>query len=348
MSTLAARVTAPTIITLTSDEPTPQIQSNYIEVQILLTGICGSDVHNYIQGDVYPVAIFGHEWVGVIRRVGDGVTDLRVGDRVTGAVGPACGSCAPCQAGHPRHCQTALLEGIGMSEGSPSHGAFAQRLVLEQRRVIKILDNINDVQAAMIEPATVTYHAVKRTHQPLGAVVVIQGAGPIGLLTAQHARHAGAGKVVILEPNEGRRASAKALGFTDVFEPGDDAQTFIQRISGGIGADVLYECAGVASILQASSQMLRRGGTLSLIGVASATSEIDSSDWLQREIRILGSMTYNHEDFVGAMRAIADGSVNVTALHSSSIGLHDLGTTLSELASGDPRHVKVLVDPNMG
>src|SRR5699024_1198967 len=105
-------------------------------------------------------------------------------------------------------------------------------------------------------------------------------------------------------PNEARREAARRLGFTEVMEPGEDFTRYVFDTSEGLGADVLYECAGVAGLLQASAELVRRGGTLALLGFPMTTSEVSYPDWQQRELTVIGSLAYNHEDFAGAMRAI--------------------------------------------
>ncbi|WP_370617399.1 zinc-dependent alcohol dehydrogenase [Mumia sp. Pv 4-285] len=346
MNNIVARVTGPSAVSVVEEPRPDEIPPGRVEVEITYCGVCATDTHNYTSGGAIPASVFGHEWTGTIARVGHDVTSVEPGQRVVASVGAACGSCAMCVAGHPEHCDTVFAEANGVTPDSPTHGAFARSLVVDARRVMPVVDGLTDVQAALVEPTAVTFHAVKRTRQPFGAVVVVQGAGPIGLLAAQHARHAGAGRLVVIEPNEQRRASATALGFTEVFAPGDDVQSHLLEITGGLGADVLYECTGAAALLQSSAEMVRRGGTLSLLGFPMTDSTVSYGDWQVRELTVIGSLAYNHEDFLGAMRAIADGSVDVDVLHTGTVGLDDLGALMDELDSGRTAHAKVLVDPS--
>nr|WP_269810455.1 zinc-binding dehydrogenase [Kineosporia rhizophila] len=316
-----------------------------VRVNITYCGICATDTHNYTSGGQIPAAVFGHEWTGVVAATADDVEGLPEGTRVIASVGAACGVCAQCQAGHPGHCDLAFAEANGVAPGAPQHGAFAQSLVVSARRVMPVLEGLSDVEAALVEPTAVTFHAVRRTRQPLGAVVVVQGAGPIGLLAAQHARHAGAGHLVVIEPNEQRREAATRLGFTDVLAPGEAAKAHILEITSGLGADVLYECTGVAALLQPSAELVRRGGTLSLLGFPMTDSTVSYGDWQIRELTVIGSLAYTRDDFLGAQRAIADGSVRVADLHTGTIGLSELAAMLDELDSGRTTHAKVLVDP---
>ncbi|WP_229055133.1 zinc-binding dehydrogenase [Aeromicrobium sp. Leaf350] len=339
-------MSGPSEVSFETETPA-QLAPDAVEVSITYCGICATDTHNWTSGGAVPPAVFGHEWTGTIARLGSAVDDLVIGQRVIACVGPACGSCAMCRAGHADHCDTAFAEANGVTPDSPAHGGFADAVVVSRRRVMPVLPGLSDVEAALVEPTAVTFHAVRRVAQKLGAVVVVQGAGPIGLLAAQHARHAGAGVVMVVEPNPERRRAATELGFTEVHEPGDAFRAQLLSLTDDLGADVLYECTGAAGLFQSSAELVRRGGTLALLGFPMTTSEVSYGDWQIRELTVIGSLAYNHEDFLGAQRAIADGSVSVEGLHTGTIGLSELETLFTELDGGATSHAKVLVDPRL-
>jgi (R,R)-butanediol dehydrogenase/meso-butanediol dehydrogenase/diacetyl reductase len=316
----------------------------HVVVDVVYTGICGTDVHGYTDGHMLPPAVFGHEWTGTVASVGDGVDGLRLGQRVVGGVGPACGHCAQCVAGHTGNCDTVFAEANGVDPDAPPYGAFATRVHVASRRVIPVPDRLSDVEAALVEPTTVTYHAVRRVAAELGATTVVQGAGPIGLLTAQNARSAGAGSLIVSEPSPARRALATRLGFEHVVAPADLRAT-LDDLTGGLGADVVYECTGVPSLLQSTAELVRRGGTLGLLGYPLENSTVSYGDWQSRELTVVGSLAYNHEDFVGAMQAIAAGHLDVAPLHTGTFGPSSLQDILEELDTGSTEHTKVLISP---
>ena len=328
------------------DAEVPEPGRNQVVVEIRYCGVCGTDVHAFATPEMLPPAVFGHEWTGTVVATGEAVAGVSVGQRVAAAVGPPCGACAMCRAGNAEHCDTAFAEANGITPDAPPHGGFATHLRVSERRVVPVLDELSDEQAGLIEPTAVCFHAVKRTAFRLGSIVTVQGAGPIGLLTAQHARAAGAGRTLISEPVEARREAARAVGFTEVFEPGAAFTDAIQAATGGLGADVLFECTGVASLLQPSARLVRRGGTLSLLGYPITDSSVSYGDWQSRELRVVGSLAYSHDDFLGAMRALASGAVDVGPLITGTVGLDGLSGVLDELGSGSTTHAKVLVDPS--
>lgn len=253
-------------------------------------------------------------------------------------------TCSFCVAGHTENCDTVLAEAMGAAAHAPEHGGFATRIRVSGRRVIPVPDSMSDIEAALLEPAAVAFHAVRRAEIPFGAIVVVQGAGPIGLLTAQCARNAGASTVIISEPSPKRQEAAQGLGFSTVIPPNELAQVLSDATTGR-GADVVFECSGVAALLQSTAELVRRGGQLSLVGFPADLSEVSYSDWQIREITVVGSLAYAHEDFVGAITAITQKRLDVLPLHTGTIGLSELTPMFDELDSGTTEHTKVLVDP---
>lgn len=324
--------------------PEPEPTAAGVVVDIELCGICGTDIHAFESGRPYNPAICGHEWTGVLSAVGTDVSHLAEGDRVIVAVPPACGTCAACRSGQTRWCATAFLVSIGQDPLAPQHGGFAPRLGVAANRVLPVDPRLSSEQAAQVEPATVAFHAVRHTPPGLGSVAVVQGAGPIGLTTMQWVKAAGAGHVIASEPNPSRRALAAELGATVTVDP-TEAPAVIAEVTDGLGADVVYECVGRPETIQGGVDLVRRGGSLCLIGLAEGQASIDPATWLVKEVEVRSSLAFSHDDFDRAMGMIADGRVRLEPMHSSTIGLADLGAALADLASGQSEQTKVLVDP---
>ena len=326
-------------------EPTPA--DGGVVVDIALCGICGTDVHAYQSGKPYNPAICGHEWAGMVSAVGRGVTAFAEGDRVVVGAAPACGACAACHAGHAERCQAAFLSAVGRDAMAPRHGGFAARLAVAATRVVHTNPKLTDAQAAQVEPATVAFHAVRASQLRLGDVAVVQGAGPIGLSTLQWVRAAGAGRVIVVEPNEARRALALQVGAHDVVAPGAAATELIHEHTHGLGADIVYECVGRPFAVQGAVDLARRGGAMCLIGLADEDAAINPASWLTKEINVTASLAYFHEEFEMAMAMIADGRIALDPLHSSTVPLAGLPDALHDLAGGASTQTKVLVDPRL-
>ena len=322
------------------DVPEPQAGPGLAVIQVGLCGICGTDLHGFLSDQPYNPAICGHEFAGVVTAVGAGVTRVHEGQRVLAGIAPACGRCGPCLAGQGAWCQVAFLGMIGRDEYAPPHGAFAPRIAMGAQRLIPVADGLSDVQAAIVEPATVALHAVRRTPAQLGDVVVVQGCGPIGLLTLQCAKASGAGRLIAIEPNPARRELATSLGADAAVTPESAADLL------GAGADIVYECAGVPATIQRAVDLVRRGGTVNLVGLASGSATIAPGAWLMKEVTLVASLGYLHHEFAECMDLIADERVRVTPLHDQTVGLSDLPAALERLADDPSSAVKVLVDPH--
>jgi (R,R)-butanediol dehydrogenase/meso-butanediol dehydrogenase/diacetyl reductase len=325
--------------------PEPVPARDGVVVDIAYCGVCGTDIHAFKSGEPYNPAVCGHEWSGTLSAVGAEVHGLKEGDRVVVGVPPACGSCDSCRAGHADKCTIVLRTATGRGPGAASHGGFAPRVAVDKGRVILAEPGLSDEEAAQIEPTAVAFHAVRRSGIRLGDSAVVQGAGPIGLVTLQLARAAGAGQVIVIEPSQARRELALELGAVAVAAPGDEAAQLIVDATGGLGADVVFECVGRPDTVQTAVELARRGGTMSLIGLAAGQVLIDPRIWLNKEIEVSASLAYVHEEFAMTMGMVVDGRVRLEPLHSATVSLQDLGKTLADLAAGTSTETKVLVDP---
>ena len=325
------------------DDPIPT--DDGVVVDVAFCGVCGTDVHAYQSGNPYTPAICGHEWCGTVSAAGRDVRSITEGDRVVVAAPPACGICSACLAGHAQRCLTAFLVLVGRNAGAPKHGGFAAQIAVAASRVVPTNAALTDEQAAQVEPATVAFHAVRHSRLRLGDTAVVQGAGPIGLSTLQFVRAAGAGHLIVIEPNPQRRELAAALGAHETVEPGAMAVELVAERTHGLGADVVFECVGRAPAIQTAVDLARRGGSMCMIGLPDENASINPSSWLIKEITVTSSLAYFREEFEMAMGMIADGRVNVDRLHTSTASLDELDGVLADLAGGRSTQTKVLIDP---
>ena len=324
--------------------PIPTPADAGVVVDIAYCGLCGTDVHAYRTGRSYRPAICGHEWTGTISAIGKAVTGVSEGDRVVVGVPAPCGSCAACRRGQTLHCLTCVAFVHGRDPGAPPHGGFAPHLAVSVDRVIAAHPRLSDEVLAQVEPVTVSLHAVNRSGLRAGDTAVVLGAGPVGLTTMQCALAAGAGAVLVIEPSGVRRAMAAACGATAVAAP-EAAADQVAEHTNGLGADVVYDCVGGGEALSSAVDLARRGGAVCMIGLADGPASISPGTWLRKEITVVAALGYVHHEFETAMEMLADGRIQVSALHTSTTRLEGLAETLADLASGTSTQLKVLVRP---
>ena len=328
--------------------PDPEPAPGRAVVDIAFCGVCGTDLHAYQSGEPYNPAICGHEWSGHVSALGPDVTGFKEGDRVAVGIATACGACATCLRGDPAHCEMAFMGMIGVGPMAAPHGGFARAIAIDAARLYPVDVEISDEAAAMLEPVTIAVHAVRRTDIRLGDSVVVLGAGPIGLLVLQCARAAGAGVCILVEPQTTRREMGAALGADYTLDPTEtpDLAGAINGIVGNSGADVVFECAGIAKTVEQAPSYVRRGGVVSLVGVPNAPAQVMAAEWLMREIRLSASLGYERPDFEVSKALVADGRVQCAPMHTATVGLDGLSSAFADLAS-EPEQVKVLVDPRI-
>jgi L-iditol 2-dehydrogenase len=246
--------------------------------------ICGTDPH-IIEGHTqgrwprsYPF-IPGHEWSGVVVKVGDLARGFgwQEGERVAGTSHAGCGFCRMCTTGRYNLCENYGRDDIGHRQyGHYTNGAFAEYVVHSIRSVHKIPDSLPFDQAALVDTASIALHTLKRPGINPGDIVVTMGPGPMGILTDFCARALGAARTIIVGRGE-RLARAAALGAEVVDYSEGDPVAAVKRLTGGKGADVTADCAGTADAIRWSIDMVRRGGKVVLTGVPLESVELPRS-----------------------------------------------------------------------
>jgi threonine dehydrogenase-like Zn-dependent dehydrogenase len=322
--------------------PDPVPGRGAVTVAVRYCGICGSDVHAFAHGGPYPPQLCGHEWTGTIEAVGAGVQELAEGDRVVVAVPHPCGTCPPCRAGYVGSCDGITRSLWADSEGSP-HGAYASHLAASADRLLATPAALSDEAAALVEPATVALHGVRRCGIRLGDTVVVQGLGPIGAFALQWVRRHGAGRVIAIEPNATRRTLGQVLGADVVIDPSETAA--VLELTGGLGADVVVECAGIPSTIQSAIDLARRGGQVMLIGLSDRPATVNPGVWLAKEVTVRASIAYIRPEFSITIDAMAAGELATAPIHSGTVGPAGLGDAFARLAAGAPEESKILFDP---
>jgi (R,R)-butanediol dehydrogenase / meso-butanediol dehydrogenase / diacetyl reductase len=201
------------------DRPVPTPQPGEALIRVRLAGICGTDIH-LAEGrrqDAPESLIPGHEFMGIITEVGAGVDGSLTGRRVVAEPILNCGACPTCRRGYPHVCERLRVRGVHVD------GVFAEYAAIGVDRIHPVPESVPDQLAAAVEPLAVAVHVVRRAHPQVGDHVMVVGAGPIGLLVAQVARHAGASRTAVVEVSPGRLDMARRLGF-ETLDARDPAQ----------------------------------------------------------------------------------------------------------------------------
>ncbi len=256
------------------DVPEPKIGINDVKIRVLLTGICGTDLHIYQWDDwakkTIPVPlVIGHEFVGEIAAVGSNVADFRVGELVSGEGHVICGRCRNCLAGRRHLC--AHTKGVGVNRP----GCFAEFIVLPMSNIWRHNPKINPEIAAIFDPFGNAVHTAL-SFPVLGEDVLITGAGPIGLMAAPVVRHAGARHVVISDLNPYRLALAEKMGVTMAVDPRKTPLKEVQKQLGmQEGFDVGLEMSGSPAAFREMLANMSHGAKIAMLGIPASEMAID-------------------------------------------------------------------------
>ncbi len=256
------------------DVPEPELGINDVKVRVLLTGICGTDLHIYQWDDwaksTIPVPlVIGHEFVGEIVAVGSNVNDFHPGELVSGEGHVTCGRCRNCLAGRRHLC--AHTSGLGVNRP----GAFAEYIVLPMTNIWRHSHNINLDVASIFDPFGNAVHTAL-SFPVLGEDVLITGAGPIGIMAAAVVRHAGARFVVITDVNPYRLDLAKKVGVTLAVNSRDTRLKDVQQKLGmQEGFDVGLEMSGNPAAFREMLQNMSHGAKIAMLGIPASEMAID-------------------------------------------------------------------------
>ncbi len=309
-----------------------------VQIEVAYTGICGTDLHvlhGNMDSRVTLPAVIGHEMSGRVAALGEGVTGWKIGEAVTVMPLDWCGDCPACRAGHQHICQNLNFIGID------SPGALQKYWNVAEDVLVRLPSSLRLDHAALVEPVAVAVHDVRRAALEPGEKAVVIGGGPIGVLIAVTARHAGA-SVVVLELDADRRAIIKELGF-EVLDPRtQDQGEWVNAWTGGAGADVVFEVSGAAAAVLGATALAKVRGRLVVVAIHPQPRPLDLQRVFWRELTILGARVYERRDFETAVGLLADGVIPADQLITGIVPLARTAEAFSQLASGDA--MKILID----
>src|ERR1700722_393474 len=240
----------------------PEVRPHTLLLRVAASGICGTDPH-ILQG-LYPAnlpLIPGHEYVGVVESVGDGVEGFVPGDHVAVDPNILCGVCDFCRRGKVHLCKNLVALGVNIP------GGFAEFCVVPVSQAYKVPKHLPLAHAALAEPVGCCLRGVDLAGITSGDRVVIFGAGPMGAIILQLARMQGASQVIMIDPQEGRRKRAELLGASWVLDPASEPVVAAIRSQYPDGAEVVFDCSGNVAAVRQALEVVMRGGTVMLYGV---------------------------------------------------------------------------------
>lgn len=316
-----------------------------VEMKVMAAGICGSELHLYHDNHYYkPGAVVGHEYSGVISRVGKNVTKYKVGDRIiTENRYSSCGNCEYCRTGNMGLCKEAIMPGYILD------GGWRNYAVIPTKQIIKIPDNVSYEEASVVEPAAVLMEALT-IKEPIRAneTVLIQGCGTIGLLACMVAKAAGAGTVIVTGTDvdeEIRIPVAKEVGADYVINvQKEDLIEKIMEITDGKGVDYIAECSGAPSAIKSCFYAIKKLGRIVAIGEA-PVKEI-GFDW-NKAVFTGATLKFHYgSDYVAWHRVVdmmSNGKIDVKPLITHEIPMEDFRKGFEMLDNKEA--IKVVMHP---
>jgi (R,R)-butanediol dehydrogenase/meso-butanediol dehydrogenase/diacetyl reductase/L-iditol 2-dehydrogenase len=327
--------------------PDPQIAGGHdILVRVKAVSICGSDVHGFdgSTGRRRPPIIMGHEAAGDVAALGKEVKNFKIGDRITFDSTIYCGSCFYCQNGQPNLCDNRTVLGVSCDEYR-RHGAFAEYVVVPEHICCLLPAALSYEEAAMTEPAGVAAHAFRITPVGLNETVAIVGAGLIGLLLLDVLRASTAGKIIALDTDPARRETALKRGADAVFDPaGKDPDKALGEFSSGRGVDRVFEAVGASAPIQTALSIVRKGGSVTLIGNVSPKIELPLQSVVSRQISLFGSCAIAGE-YPVVLDLMARKKINAASLISRKAPLSEGQLWFDKLYNREDKLLKVVLLP---
>ena len=324
----------------------PEVGEKEVLVQLEYVGICGSDVHYFHHGNcgAYKVNLeedymLGHECAGTVVKVGANVKDLKVGDKVALEPGITCGQCEFCKAGKYNLCPDVVFLAT-----PPVQGCYEEYIAFPENMCFKLPENMTTKEGCLIEPLSVGFHAANQGDVQVGESVVILGAGCIGLVTLLACKAHGAGNIIVADIVDARLEKAKELGATHVINSKEvNALEEIARLTGGKGADKVFETAGSPITIAQTAFAVKRGGTITLVGL-SAQEEINYNfaQIMDKEATIKSVLRYRNI-YPKAIEAVSAGAIDVNGIVTHEFDLEHIQEAFEEAINNKTDLVKAVI-----
>jgi L-iditol 2-dehydrogenase len=330
--------------------PVPEPGPNEVLARVRAVSICGTDAH-LVRGDYpgfwppsFPFTP-GHEWSGEIVALGPGAERYgwKLGDRVAGTSHDACGVCQKCVEGRYNLCENYGKPGLHRQYGHNFTGADATYVVHGVKTVFRLPDELGFDEGALIDPASIALHVANRGGVRPGDNVAVTGAGAIGLLSGDAALIRGAGRVIVVGRGS-RLAKAAEMGFETVDSNAGDPVAAVRRMTDGLGADVVLECAGVPETVVWALGMLRRGGRCAAVGIPTQDVQIPMQRLVLDELELVGSRASAGE-MRRVMPHVTQGRMRVGEMITHRYPLAEYERALATFNDRASGAIKIIVNP---
>src|ERR1700730_18433352 len=323
----------------------PAFGSSDVLVKVKVASICGTDLHIYnwdrwAQNRIHPPLIPGHEFCGEVAAYGDEVTSVKEGDFVSAEMHVACGKCLQCRTGEAHICQKVTIIGVD------TDGAFAEYVVIPESNIWKLDPAIPLDYASILDPLGNAVHTVL-AGEIAAKSVAITGCGPIGLFAIAVARAVGATTVFAIEVNEYRRKIARDMKADYVLDPSkENASAMVMQKTGGLGVDVVLEIAGDTGLIRTAFDIRRRGGWISLLGLASKPVSLNfPEDIIFKAITVQGiNGRRMYQTWYQMTALLKGGKLDLHPVITDRISMEDFSRGVERLKTGEAS--KILVYPH--
>jgi 2-desacetyl-2-hydroxyethyl bacteriochlorophyllide A dehydrogenase len=320
--------------------PEPEAGPGQVLLRVRRIGICGSDVHvNHGRHPFtsYPV-VQGHEFSSVVEAVGEGVEGIQGGSKATARPQIVCGECRPCRRGDYHICDNLKVQGF------QAPGCAQDLFVTAADRLVPLPDDFSHEQGALVEPTAVAVHATGRAPGMDGRNVAVLGAGPIGNLVAQVCRCRGA-NVLITDVAEFRLQKAEDCGTPATSNAAEESLADAsRRVFGKEGFDIALECSGAQEAVHEAIEGVNKGGTIVVVAVYSEAVPTQLAIVQDRELSVVGTLMYKHEDYDEAVRRIGAGEVATEPLDSKHFPLEEYEAAYKFIEEKGVECMKVFID----
>jgi len=328
------------------DVPLPVTNEKEVLVRVKAVGICGSDVHGMdgSTGRRIPPIIMGHEASGQIEKTGEKVNGWKEGDRVTFDSTIYDPGDWYTKKGMYNLSDGRMVLGVSTEEFK-KNGAFAEFVSVPEHILHKIPEGVSYTEAALVEPAAVAMHAINISGLKPDDLVVVLGAGMVGMFVIQLLRIKGCKNIIAIDLEDHRLGLAMKLGAHQVFQPTDpQLMATIKSLSNNRGADLAIEVVGISETVALSIELLRKGATLTLVGNLSPTIQLPLQKVVTRQLRIQGSCAINGE-YPAVLELIAQKKLDVTSILSAEAPLSEGASWFKRLYEREENLMKVILRP---